>query len=167
MAELITEPGERNRNKLRRKWEHIQLASLSILLLRIFLALLPHAFALPDLQTLPWEFLLLIHVGGFVFSAGISFRAQLCSDIELATTDMDGFNPGLFSYTVWKCNEDCTFYSATVIDSSIPNTFPETLSPWCYFQERFGSLPLPSHLADLTVFWLCSIISTYFQNTIS
>lgn len=92
---------EKETDKLRRKWETIQLASLSVLLLRIFLALLPHAFALPNLQTLPWEFLLLIHVGGFAFSAGISFRAQLCSEVALATTDMDGFKSGLFSYTVW------------------------------------------------------------------
>lgn len=62
-----------------------------------FLTHLPY----PTYRLLSWEFLLLIHVGGFAFSAGISFRAQLCSEVALATTDMDGFNPGLFPYTVW------------------------------------------------------------------
>lgn len=90
---------EANR-KLRRKRESFQLASLLVLLLRIFLVLLPHVCALPDAQTLPQEFLLLISVGDIVSSAGISFRTQLLSEFLLAVSDMDGFNPGLFSYTI-------------------------------------------------------------------
>lgn len=73
-----------------------QLASLSVLLLRILLLLFPRVCVLPDTQTLPREFLLLIHVGGFVFSAWILSRTQLVSEFLLAASDMDGFNPGCF-----------------------------------------------------------------------
>lgn len=78
--------------------ESFPLASLSGLLLRIFLILLPPVCAL-HVTSLPREFLLLILVGGFVFSAEISFRTQLLSEFLLAVGDMDAINPGLFSYT--------------------------------------------------------------------